>query len=204
MKKLFTILIGLLIGQASFAQQKNPDAQQPQAEPENQKSVVIKQEGYQAAPDEVPLNELSFKQRLRIGGGFTSLSFGNPTSLGISPMVGYQAKPNTIIGVGASYQYYKANYGGTSLVSNLMSGRVFAMQYLPFLEDIVGNSFLQAEYAQYQNLNNNFNYRPSLLVGGGIGAKRGFNLTVLYDLNYDSYYSPYNSPLVLRIGGFIF
>lgn len=203
------LLIGalLMLSAAAFAQ--NPNQNPEQEDPT--KSVVIKQEGYQTPVDEMPLNELTFRQRLRIGGGVSGLQFGNPTSIGIAPMVGYQATPNLIVGGRLSYNYQSFNFAGIKSRFNLLGTSAFAMQDLPFVGQLLGGSrgFAQVEYEQFQNLSSSFKYRPALLAGVGINAGngrgwRGINLTALYDFNYNSYDSFYGSPLVLRIGGFLF
>jgi hypothetical protein len=86
-----------------------------------QEAVVIKEEGAEGDLDvERDVSELSFRERLQFGGGISGLSFGNPTSVGLSPMVGYQLTNKTILGVGLTYQYYSVNYGGSigKLTSN--------------------------------------------------------------------------------------
>ncbi len=72
-----------------------------------QDPVVISEEGAQGDLDEeVDVSELTFRERLLLGGGISGLSFGNPTSIGVSPMLGYMATNTTIVGVGATYQYF--------------------------------------------------------------------------------------------------
>jgi hypothetical protein len=215
MKKIFiTTLLIALASTVSIAQVISPEGEQPLQNP-NKKSVVIKQEGYETPPEELPLNELSFKQRLRIGGGLTGLSIGNPTSIGLSPMVGYQATDNLILGVGGTYQYTKYNnspfFG--SLKFSQVGYRAFAMRTLPFLQELIGGGFAQVEYEQLQNISQGqtTSFRPALLAGIGMstGGRRAINITALYDFNYKSYdpqgsYSVSSSPIVLRIGGFFF
>ena len=132
-------------------------------------------------------------------------------------MVGYQATKQTIIGVGGTYQYsswkFYDNFGNSFRQSyNTIGYRAFVMQNLPILQDLIGGGYLQAEIEKYESLSPSFSYRPSFLVGAGLGNPRGFNLTVLYDFNYKNGinptngnpYSLYGSPLVLRVGGFFF
>lgn len=207
-KMILAGLCALFFGQAAMAQD-------PEVQPRS-KSVVIRQEGYQEQ-QEPELKDLSFRQRIRIGGGISGLSIGNPTSIGVSPMVGYQATKQTIVGIGGTYQYsswkFYDNFGNTYRQSfNTMGYRAFVMQNLPILQDLIGGGYLQAEIEKYESLSPSFSYRPSFLVGAGLGNPRGFNLTVLYDFNYKNGinptngnpYSLYGSPLVLRVGGFFF
>jgi len=175
-----------------------------------QDTVVIKEEGAQEDLDrEKDVSELSFRQRLHFGGGISGLSFGNPTSIGLAPMVGYQVANNTIVGFGASYQYYSfKDFYGVKYTSNLMGENVFIRHHLPFLTQLIGQGYLIAKAENFHNLSDgNYvnTYSNPVLVGVGIGAKFGFNLNVMYDLNYtSSANSPYGTALVVQIGGFFF
>lgn len=199
MKKLL-----LIIGLLSFGSSLSTFAQD---------AVVIKEEGAEGDLDvEKDVSELSFKERVHFGGGISGLSFGNPTSIGLSPMAGYQLTNNTVIGLGITYQYYSINYGGSigKLTSNLLGERIFARHYVPALSQIVGQSYLTAQVENYSNLSGNtgLSYSNPVLVGIGIGSKIGLNLTLMYDLNYSSGYgaksSPYGSAFVVQVGGFFF
>ena len=177
-----------------------------------QDPVVIKQEGATGDLDQEPdVRDLPFRQRIRVGGGISGLSFGNPTSIGISPMVGYQATNQTIVGVGLTYQYYSAkDIYGNSYSSNLLGERIFVRHSIPFIEQIIGQGYLIGQLENYSNLSNNtgFSYSNPVLVGIGIGSRIGLNFQVMYDLNYPSVtspkYSPYGSALVIQVGGFFF
>jgi len=76
---------------------------------------------------------------------------------------------------------------------------------LHLLENLLSGAFLQAEvqkyYASAGSLS--FDYDVQALAGIGIGFG-GFNLTALYNLNYNERTSPYGSPIVIRVGGFFF
>jgi hypothetical protein len=178
-----------------------------------QEAVVIKEEGAKGDLDvERDVSELSFRERLHFGGGISGLSFGNPTSIGLSPMAGYQLTNNTLVGLGLTYQYYSINYGGAigKLTSNLLGERIFARHYIPSLSQLVGQSYLTAQVENYSNLSNNagITYSNPVLIGIGIGSKIGINLTLMYDLNYKpgsgSIQSPYGSAFVVQVGGFFF
>jgi hypothetical protein len=178
-----------------------------------QEAVVIKEEGAEGDLDvERDVSELSFRERLQFGGGISGLSFGNPTSVGLSPMVGYQLTNKTILGVGLTYQYYSVNYGGSigKLTSNLLGERIFARHYVPALSQLLGQSYLIAQVENYSNLSGNtgISYSNPVLVGIGIGSRLGINLSLMYDLNYTSGFgprqSPYGSAFVVQVGGFFF
>lgn len=176
-----------------------------------QDATVIKQEGAQEDLDrEKDVSELTFKERIHVGGGISGLSFGNPTSIGLAPMVGYQLGNKTIVGLGFSYQYYSIkNFSNQRLTSSLLGQNVFIRQDLPFLTELIGQGYLIARVENFTDItpdvSNRFSYSNPILVGVGLGSKIGLNLNVMYDLNYSSSYrSPYGSALVVQIGGFFF
>jgi hypothetical protein len=173
-----------------------------------QEPVVIKEEGAEEDLDvEVDVRTLPFRQRLNFGGGISGLSFGNPTSIGVSPMVGYSLTNNTILGVGLTYQYYSATYGSLGTYSsNLLGQRIFIRQQVPALNQVIGQAYLTGQIENYANLSDNtgINYSIPVLVGVGLGSKLGINFSVMYDLNYTAGRSPYGSALVVQIGGFFF
>ena len=169
-----------------------------------QDAEVIAEEGAKIDLDAEPdVRDLSFRERLHFGGGVSGLSFGNPTSIGLSPMVGYMATNTTIVGVGMTYQYFA--YRGYN-ASNLIGERIFVRQYVPALSALLGQSYLTAQVENFSDLSNNYvSYSNPVLVGIGIGSKLGINLNVMYDLNYSSSKaSPYGSALVVQVGGFFF
>jgi len=173
-----------------------------------QETVVIKEEGAVEESDvETDVRDLPFRQRLNFGGGISGLSFGNPTSIGFSPMVGYSLTNTSILGVGLTYQYYSATYGSLGTYSsNLLGQRIFIRQQVPALNQIIGQAYLTGQIENYANLSDNtgINYSIPVLVGVGLGSKLGINFSVMYDLNYSSGRSPYGSALVVQIGGFFF
>jgi hypothetical protein len=167
-----------------------------------QDPVVISEDGAKGDLDVEPdVRDLSFRERLMFGGGISGLSFGNPTSIGLSPMVGYMATNSTIVGVGMTYQYFA--FRGMA-ASNLLGQRIFVRQYIPALSQLLGQSFLTAQVENFSDLTNpSYTYSNPVLVGVGIGSKYGINLNVMYDLNYTGN-SPYGSALVVQVGGFFF
>lgn len=163
---------------------------------------------------------LPFGQRLRFGGGINGFRFGNPFSLGISPVVAYQATERMIIGVGGTYTYtrYKAvtNTGTTVpyLTYNQYGGRGFIMY--EFIPSILPNLYLHGELENttIQETENQTGRKASVgitspLVGltysQPISRRFGVNLTALYNLNYNNSglaSQVYNSPFVLRLSFF--
>ncbi len=196
MKKIYLLFFLLLAGLTNHAYAQD--------------TVVIKEDGAQEDLDrEKDVSELSFKQRIRFGGGISGLSFGNPTSVGLAPMVGYQLGNETVVGIGVNYQYFSVNYGGSvgKVTSSLLGQNIFIRQHLPFLTQLIGQGSLIGRIENFNNLNSKstFTYSNPVLVGVGIGSKIGLNLNVLYDLNYtDALRSPYGTALVVQVGGFFF
>jgi hypothetical protein len=175
-----------------------------------QDPIVIKEEGARGDLDIEPdVSELSFRERLHFGGGVTGLSFGNPTSIGISPMAGYLLAKNTILGLGMTYQYYSASYAGFKATSNLLGERIFVRQQIPALSALIGQGYLTAQLENFNNMSPvaTGSYSNPFLVGIGIGSRIGINLSLMYDLNYSETsgkQSPYGSAIVVQVGGFFF
>ncbi len=172
----------------------------------SQDPVVIAEEGAKGDLDVEPdVKDLTFRQRLHFGGGISGLSFGNPTSIGVSPMAGYMLTNNTVLGVGLTYQYFA--YRGYQ-ASNLLGERIFVRQYVPALTAMIGQSYLTAQIENFQDVSSSsyrMKYSTPVLVGVGIGSKFGINLNVMYDLNYTATSnSPYGTALVVQVGGFFF
>lgn len=205
MKKLSILTVLFLMGGIMAAQ-----AQVPVQDPDR---VVIKPEGYEPPVEERPLSERTFTQRLRFGGGLSNLSLGNPTSIGLSPMLGYMVSNNVIVGAGVTYQYYSLRVFNGRLTNNMFAYRGFARHSLPFLQGLIQNAFAQVEYEQFESLSDTrIRYRPQMLAGVGFSTGGRFNINVmaLYDFNYRAGYdpvtglssSPYGSPIVLRVALF--
>ena len=175
-----------------------------------QDPIVIKEEGARGDLDLEPdVSELSFRERLHFGGGVSGLSFGNPTSIGISPMAGYLLTNNTILGLGMTYQYYSFTIMGTKNTSNLLGERIFVRQQIPALSAFIGQGYLTAQLENFNNMSpgTTGGYSNPFLVGVGIGSRIGINLSLMYDLNYSETsgkQSPYGSAFVVQVGGFFF
>lgn len=183
-------------------------------DPNDPPPVVIRQappdSGYyerQQRQEENPLEGMKFKERILLGGGLGNIGFtSNYTAVGIAPQIGYQATMSTILGLYGSYNFQSQKFfntnGGTFRRNySLMSLSPFVRQQLTFLPEKLRMLYAQAEVEQFWGLNFETNYKPAYLLGGGINLG-GFQITALYNINYDDFNSPYNSPLVLRVGGF--
>jgi len=144
----------------------------------------------------------SFKDRIYTGGGVGFSTSSYSTYLSLSPTIGYMITPKLSGGVGVTYQYFKDKiydaddhrYGGNVFLMQMLIGRVFVMGQYSFLNM---NRIPSIE----SNPRETF---TRLLVGGGVSQPIGkafLNLTVMYDVKYDSNNYPYSSPWV--IGAFI-
>lgn len=162
---------------------------------------------------------LPFGQRLRYGGGISGFQFGNPFSIGVSPVIAYQATEHLIVGIGGNYvytrykQYVSANQG---LTINQYGGRGFAMyEFIPsILPNLYLHGELQSNYYQQKvdQVNTSFTGNVTAPLLGltymqPITRRFGVNLTALYNFNYNSNdpisAQVYNgSPFVLRLSFF--
>lgn len=171
MKKVFFVLIVLLTGFSSFAQNQND----------------------------------RFVDRLRFGGNL-GLSFGSVTYIDVSPMVGYQATDRWMLGLGASYIYYKFNsntvvipdqettwWGGRHFQQFNITPQLFAWGEFELLNGEVYDPFDQLYKRQWIE---------NLLVGGGYRSGPVM-VTALYNVSYQSGNGFYNSPWVFRVGVFL-
>lgn len=194
-KLLFIILISITAYTTSYSQAP----------------VVIKQDSsVRDLDEEQDVRDLPFSQRIRFGGGLGNIQFGTVTAIGVSPMVGYQATNDFILGFAVDYQYYKLR---SREAQNQFGPRVFGQYRLHFLDNIASNMFAQAELQKYyyKQAGASFEYPIQTLAGIGFGFG-GFQLSILYNFTYDNTYSPltgypnspYGSPIVIRAGGFFF
>jgi hypothetical protein len=154
-----------------------------------------------------------FKERIYFGGGF-SATFGDITSVYVSPIVGYMITRGLSGGVGITYMYYKNNWYEPAYESHSYGYRLFLRQNLNFIPKLPLFAYgehesLNFEAVQYNNNTGEYylsrSWYPRLMLGLGIftpfGRRGGFSFTVMYDVIYSgSTTSAYNSPWVYRIG----
>lgn len=147
-----------------------------------------------------------WKERIFTGGGFGA-SFGSSYDyVSVSPLIGYRITQKLAGGLQVQYRY--TNYKGYYSYSTNDFGLGPFLRYSLF-----GPIFLHAEYEylnyQYLASANGEKFRKgfnSFLAGGGffqpIGRRAGFYALALYNFSYKdtNTLSPYNSPLVLRVG----
>ncbi len=167
---------------------------------------------------------LPFAQRLRFGGGINGFRFGNPFSLGVSPVVAYQAAEHLILGIGGTYNYTRfkpysngiQNFRGATL--NQFGGRGFVMYEA--IPSIVPNLYLhgEVEATTISEKSEAIGNLPATqrtygvtipLIGltymQPISRRFGVNLTGLYNLNannIDSQRIYGGSPFILRLSFF--
>jgi hypothetical protein len=201
--KYFIAALVFIISNASFAQDST-NVQDPQP-------VVITQDGYtqQPNPQDIPLNEQTFRQRLKYGGSFGPFSFSNyQTVIGLSPMLGYKLTEHTIVGAGASMIFWRIKNpnSNTKTRSDLLGFSAFIRQDLLFTQKLNFPLYATVEAVQFQGIQSRDKFKPALLAGLGMGNAGGYGLQVLWDFNYDSLQSFSgsfsNSPLVIRVTGF--
>lgn len=147
--------------------------------------------------------EPTFWDKVYFGGNF-GLQFGNITSIEVSPLMGYRITDDFSAGVGVTYQYFKADFGSYDFKTNIYGGRLFARHR------ITQQIFAYSEYESLslEFMNRNYEMKrewvPALFLGGGFylpaGRNMGFSIMALYNLMHDDLRSPYNDPVVLRIG----
>ncbi|GAB3500262.1 hypothetical protein GCM10027341_25200 [Spirosoma knui] len=156
---------------------------------------------------------LPFGQRLRFGGGINGFRFGNPFSLGVSPVIAYQATERMLIGVGGSYTYtrYKLPYY-VPTTYNQYGGRGFVMyEALPaivpnlYLHGEIENTTIQVKEDQSGQKASVGLTAPllGLTYSQPISRRFGVNLTALYNLNDNNIArSIYGSPFIIRLSFF--
>lgn len=146
-----------------------------------------------------PKKKSSVAQKMYFGGNFV-FAFGNYTSIGIWPLIGYKATPKLSIGFQPGYEYVKYdNYWGSYESSNY-GARIFTRYR------VIPQAYVHVEYA-------NINYKlqflqpngdieeertwvPFLFLGAGLSQHVGGNaygyVQVLFDVLQDEN-SPYTS-----------
>lgn len=155
----------------------------------------------------------AFLDKMFVGGGFGA-SFAEQSYISVSPIIGYKVTPRLSVGLRLMYQYRTFDYyiGSDEMKFN---GNDYAVGAFARLM-VKGPFYLQAEYEHlnYEYLNSNGGTSrsgfDSFMVGGGmaqpIGQKAFLFFTAMYNFSYENhnnnsiYSSPYDSPLVIRIG----
>ena len=202
--KLFTIITGLFLVASASAQSfqydtvPDPRNNQPQLykyelpERGNQQDRPLLRNQQTPAAEE---KKSSFdKSKLLFGGSF-GLTFGDYTSVNISPQIGYAFSRYFSAGFGVSYDYYKyqsqyLNYLGFNLYGRLNPISNINLQIQPEIFRMWGSNSIKKTV-------------PCVLAGAGItmpiGNNAGISMMLYYDLVQDEY-SPYFNQVVYSIG----
>ncbi len=162
------------------------------------------------ASDGEPKQRFSLKDRIFFGGGAT-LSFGNITLVGASPIVGYKVNKRLAAGMGVEYLYYREKWQRTGPVyqTSIYGANLFARYR------ISDKLFAHTEYGftnweipvfdpvAYRYTTERRNV-PQLLLGGGyiqpISQRSSFILMALYDVLYNPLTSVNQRPFIFRAG----
>ena len=132
-------------------------------------------------------------------GGSCGVSFGDYTSVDVSPQVGYCWNEFFSAGGGVNYNYhhssnqYDMNYLGVNVFGRVNPVRYIALQIQPELKGSWGKSYGKKI---------GFRYVPTMLVGGGGVIPTGtgsISVMFYYDVIQDKY-SPYGKNWVCSVG----
>ena len=127
------------------------------------------------------------------------MSFGDYTSIDVSPQIGYRWNEFFSAGGGVSYNYhhssnrYDMNYLGINVFGRVNPVRYIALQIQPELKGSWGKSYGKKI---------DFRYVPTMLVGGGGVIPTGtgsISVMFYYDVIQDEY-SPYGKNWVCSVG----
>lgn len=148
----------------------------------------------------IPMKSSISKQsgKWTLSGSF-GVSFGDYTSIDVSPQVGYHWNEFFGVGGGISYNYHHSsrncemNYLGVNVFGRVKPTRYVALQVQPELK---------ASWGKAYGCKINFHYVPTLLVGGGGVFPTGagsVSVMFYYDVIQDKY-SPYGKNWVCSVG----
>lgn len=154
------------------------------------------------------LSEKDFSDRL-VYGGDLGLSFGNTTSIRISPKIGYRVNKKWIAGVGGTYNYISINNPGLKFQDHIYGGMLFTNYRL--FSNILAVS--RVELMNVRNrTSNTFSdevrvWQPGTMVGAGYrqgtGGKVVFDMNILHNFSYRPGVSPYSSAWVIQFNIFV-
>lgn len=147
------------------------------------------------ADDEPTKSEL--REKIIVGGGL-DLQFGQYTSIGITPLVGYAITDNLLAGGIFTYRYFKYDaFNGTNPEANTFG-------FSPFVRFFVYKGLFA--HMEYEMLYGQFEYTrsyywlDSFLIGPGYGSRIGnhgfVGLYLLWNLTPDPTYMVYSNPLI--------
>lgn len=148
----------------------------------------------------VPLKSSVSRQtgKWTLSGSF-GMSFGDYSSVNVSPQIGYHWNEFFSAGGGVSYNYhhasnnYNMNYLGVHVFGRVRPVKYIAFQIQPELKGSWGNTYGRRI---------DFRYVPTMLVGGGGVIPTGtgsISVMFYYDVIQDKY-SPYGKNWVCSVG----
>ncbi len=159
--------------------------------------------------DEQPsLSELKFKQRLVYGGNL-GLTFGQHTSINVSPKLGYRLNKRWIAGIGGTYSYLRIESRRGVYEDQIYGGEIFT-NYRFYRNFIAVGKFelinVRTRPSHFQNFKRR--WQPGSFIGigyrQGVGGKVAFDIQLLYNFSYRSGISPYENPYLFNFNFFIF
>jgi hypothetical protein len=136
------------------------------------------------------------KKREIFYGGTIGATFGDYTSISISPMIGMMLNPRVAVGVEATYEYVEDESYGVKVTGSNYGGGVFGRFFpVPRFYGHAEFDYMSYEY-QISGQETDRTWVPFLLVGGGlvqrISPRSAFFVEVLFDVLQDDN-SPYDS-----------
>lgn len=146
-----------------------------------------------ATQTEKPKDTRSFREKIYFGGSI-GLSFGNYTSIRISPLAAYKVQPKLSVGLQIGYEYVRDTRYSETLTSHNYGGSIFSRYR------IIPQLYAHAEYALinyeiHTSLSTSERQTvPFLFLGGGYSQRVGPGtwayVQVLFDVlqNNDSPY----------------
>ena len=195
------VLVALLTSSVAFGQiSEDPEERRDQ--------------GQSPLKSQTPTGEpLPLKQRLRFGGGISDISFANPFSIGLSPIIAYQVSEHFVAGVGVGYTYGSGfrdqNFNKIDGTLSQYSGRIFGMYEI--LPALIPNIYAHVELDQ-QSFRTNGQLTINRLRSGSttatligatysqpIGRLFSANLSALYNVSSAGSSNVGNSPFVIRM-----
>lgn len=173
--------------------------------------TIAQEDDYARTPKEskdntAPKQKSDFWDKIYVGGGLGA-QFGSVTVIDVSPLVGYRFTDRFSAGIGLNYQYYSIKVNNDKFSTSIYGGRTFArFNVFDFLFLHSELEMLNWECPRYEPTGfvTDRLWVPGLLVGGGLfqpfgNSSSGIFIMGLYNILYDDC-TPYNSPLVLRLG----
>lgn len=205
MKKLITFIILGLLSMSFAAQAYAGDNDTPRPEGKLSAATTVNNELNTTPTPAGAAPGISVGSRSANGkwsfGGSVGMSFGNYTSVSISPQVGYMWNNIFALGLGLSYNYYDhkdrdytLNYVGLNL-----SLRLFPIRYV----HLYAQPEVYRRWGSVHGKDTEEKVFAALLLGGGlslpVGPSSTMHITLYYDVIQDKY-TPHGNKIGYSIG----